>query len=308
MNDIFANIMPIFLIALFGSVARRKWLKSDEFWRGVEKLSFYVLFPAVLFEHTSKISWEKSDFFDLISGLIIANLLVCAALMFYQKHYRFDKIQFTSVFQGGTRYNSYIFFAVGAAIYGDQGLFIISSISPYLLIFTTATAISVFYCYISSKNSMNLFMGLTLLAKSICLNPFIVASMLGFSCGYFNIEPSGGLFNTIKTLADSAFSIGMMIVGASIKIKINPVYLPQVLYTSLIKLIAMPIVTWVVLSLMPVSELEKSIGVLFSALPCASSSYILSRQLGGDPDTMASIITTTTILSILSLPIILYIL
>ena len=308
MHNIFANVLPIFLIALLGSVARRKWLRSNEFWRGLEKVSFFVLFPAVLFEHTSKLDVSTSDFFDLVFGLIIANLLVCFALIIYKRRYNFDNVQFTSVFQGATRYNSYIFFAIGSALYGDQGLTVISAISPYLLIFTNITAITVFYFYSSDTTSMGISKGLMLLVKSICTNPFILASAIGFICGYFKVDLSDGVFNTIKILADSAFAIGMMIVGASIKIKVDPIYMNQVLYTSLIKLIIMPIITWIILWNLSITEIEKSVGVLFSCLPCASSSYILSRQLGGDPDTMSSIITCTTIFSILSLSLMMYIL
>jgi malonate transporter and related proteins len=59
---------------------------------------------------------------------------------------------------------------------------------------------------------------------------------------------------------------------------------------------------------MAITGVAKSVGILFSCLPCASSAYILSRQLGGDPETMSSIITFTTIFSVLSLSILVYIL
>jgi len=48
--------------------------------------------------------------------------------------------------------------------------------------------------------------------------------------------------------------------------------------------------------------------ILYSALPCASTSYMLSKQLGGDADSMARIITATTVLSLLFLPLVVYIL
>ena len=59
MDNVFHSVLPIFLIAFLGSVIRRKWLTSDEFWRGLEKLSFYVLFPTVLFKHSSKVDFTS---------------------------------------------------------------------------------------------------------------------------------------------------------------------------------------------------------------------------------------------------------
>ena len=84
MYSVFYSVLPIFLIAFLGSIIRRKWLTSDEFWRGLEKLSFYVLFPSMLFEHTLKVDFSSSEFTRLTLALIIANLLVASMLIIYQ--------------------------------------------------------------------------------------------------------------------------------------------------------------------------------------------------------------------------------
>jgi predicted permease len=44
------------------------------------------------------------------------------------------------------------------------------------------------------------------------------------------------------------------------------------------------------------------VAMLCVAAPVATSAYILSRQLGGDFTLMASIITVTTLLSLLTIP------
>jgi malonate transporter and related proteins len=309
MHSVFYSVLPIFLIAMLGSIIRRKWLTSDEFWRGLEKLSFYLLFPAVLFQGVSKIDLVSFEVFRLVSALVVATLLISAALIFYQVHQNYNRVQFTSVFQGATRYNNYIFFALGAALFGSEGLAMISIISPYMIVVTNVTAVFIFAYYIPKKTSgISRRHSFLLMIKSIISNPLIIASILGFACNYFKMNLNPGIQNTIKSLADSALSIGIIIVGASLKFKINPEHLRQVMFTSSIKLLIMPIVTFVILWSMSISGTAKSIGVLYSCLPCASTSYILSRQLGGDPETMSSIITFTTIFSILSLSLLMYIL
>ena len=308
MNNVFYSVLPIFLIALLGSVIKRKWLNSDEFWRGLEKLSFYVLFPTLLFEHSLKVNFSSSEFVRLTTALVVSNLVISGILVFFQSKYNYNKIQFTSVFQGATRYNNYIFFSVGAALFGNKGLTIIATISPYLLILTNVTALMSFYHYLPKQDYLTRTRGLSLFIKSIIINPFILASLLGVVCNHFNITLNNGILNTIETIANSAFAIGMLIVGAGMKFKIESRYLKQILFTSVMKLVITPIVTFIIIWLMSISGTAKSVGILFSCLPCASSSYILSRQLGGDPETMSSIITFTTILSILSLSILVYIL
>lgn len=309
MNSVFYSILPIFLITLIGSVIRRKWITSDEFWRGLEKLSFYVLFPNVLFEHSYKIDLSSSEFLRLIIALVIANLIVSVGLIIYQKRTNYDEVHFTSVFQGGTRYNNYILFAMGAALFGEKGLTIVVAISPYMLILTNITSIIIFSYYIRKKDAiLPKYKNFILVVKLICANPFVLACLAGVSFNYFEIKLNTGVEKTIHTLADSALAIGILMVGATIQFKIKPEHFKHVFFASGVKLIIMPLATFIVMLFMSVTGLPKSVGIMFSCLPCASSAYILSRQLGGDAETMSSIITFTTVFSILSLSLLVYIL
>jgi predicted permease len=308
MYNVFYSVLPIFLIALLGSVIRRKCLTSDEFWRGLEKLSFYILFPTVLFEYSAKMDLNSSEFVRLTTALIASILIVSITLVLYQTRRPYSRVQFTSVFQGATRYNNYIFFALGSALFGQEGLTIVAAISPYLLILTNITAVMSFTHYIPKGEGLTKRKSFILMVKSIGTNPFVIASIGGVIFNYLDLTLNIGIEKTIHSLATSALTIGMLIVGAGIKIKLQQEYFKQIAFTSCVKLIIMPIVTFIVLWLMGVTGTARSIGILFSCLPCASSSYILSRQLGGDPETMSSIITFTTIFSILSLSLLVYIL
>lgn len=309
MLNVFYSVIPIFLIAVIGSVIRRKWIKSDEFWRGLEKLSFYVLFPAVLFEHVSKVDIASSDLVRLIFALVISTGIVSLILIYNHQHKQeFSNVEFTSIFQGGTRYNNYILFALAAALFGNQGLTSVSTISSYMIVFTNITSVMVFVYYVPQEAKASKRQNMTIMTKSVITNPFVIASIVGFIFNYYQIKLNIGVEKTIQSLADSALAIGIILVGASLKFKINPDQHRLILYTSAIKLILMPLVTCVILWMMSIGGLSKSVGILFSCMPCASSSYILSRQLGGDPDSMSSIITFSTIFSIISLSLLVYIL
>ena len=309
MYSVFCNVLPIFLIALIGSFIRKKWLISDEFWRGLEKLSFYLLFPAVLFSSVYRLELTSSEFFRLVAALIISNLIVSVLTIYHQTKENYDKTQFTSLFQGATRYNSYIFFALSAALFGESGLSVVASISPYMIVLTNVTTITCFAHYIPQESSgVSRRRSIIIILKSIITNPFVNASLVGFAFNYFKVDLNTGVEKTIDSLADSALTIGILIVGASLKFKVNPESMKLIISAGFIKLIITPIITFIVLWIMSISGVAKSVGILFSCLPCASSAYILSRQLGGDHETMSAIITFTTIFSVLSLSILVYIL
>lgn len=308
MNEIFCSTLPIFLITLLGSIIKNKWLTSEEFWRGIEKLSYFVLFPAMLFNYVSTADLSVASIIKLVVALIISTILVSIGLIIYQKKYNIDKVQFTSIFQGSIRYNSYIFFGVSSPLLGPSGLSIVAVISSYMIIFTNILSVMIFAYYIPNKSVTNTIRtSFVLMMKLIVRNPLIIASLVGFIFNYSNLELHLGLKKTLDSLSNAALAIGMLNVGAGLNFTIRQELLHNVMFTSFVKLVAFPLVSVVVLWLMSIDGLDRSVGILYSCLPCASTAYVLSRQLDGDPDSMASIITFTTFFSVVTISIIMYI-
>jgi malonate transporter and related proteins len=309
MQHIFWSILPIFLITLMGSVIKNKWITSDEFWRGLEKLSYFLLFPILLFNYISTADLGAGALTQLIWGLIISSLIVGGGLALYQNKYNIDKSQFTSIFQGSVRYNSYIFFALGKSLYGDEGLVIVSVVSAYMIIFTNALSVFIFVHYLGhDEKDEDSRPNLTILVKRCAVNPLIIASILGFMFNYADLTLNIGIKNTLQSLSNAALAMGILNVGAGLRFVVNLYDIKYITITSVVKLLIFPIITMIILSFTSIGEVPKAIGILYSGLPCASTSYVLSKQFGGDYKLMASIITITTIFSVLSLSLLLYIL
>ncbi|AFC71346.1 AEC family transporter [Rickettsia australis] len=308
MNEIFCSTLPIFLITLLGSIIKNKWLISEEFWRGIEKLSYFVLFPAMLFNYVSTADLSVASIIKLVVALIISTILVSIGLIIYQKKYNIDKVQFTSIFQGSIRYSSYTFFGVSSPLLGPSGLSIVAVISSYMIIFTNILSVMIFAYYIPNKSVTNTIRtSFVLMMKLIVRNPLIIASVVGFIFNYSNLELHLGLKKTLDSLSNAALAIGMLNVGAGLNFTIRQELLHNVVFTSFIKLVAFPLVSVIVLWLMSIEGIDRSVGILYSCLPCASTAYVLSRQLDGDPDSMASIITFTTFFSVVTISIIMYV-
>ncbi len=307
MNYVFVSILPIFLVTLIGSVIRRHWLTSDEFWRGLEKLSYFLLFPAVLFNYISTAEISSSELITLVVGLIISSLIVASGLILYQKHTDMDKAEFTSVFQGSVRYNSYIFFALGSSLYGEAGLAIVSVISAYMIIFTNVISVLAFNAYtVDNGHDDSSFGAAYNFLLSFARNPLIIASVAGFIFNYLDLEMNIAIHKTLHSLSDAALALGLMNVGAGLNFSISGLYMNRILFTGVVKLCVLPVVTAVVLTIFMINDTARSIGMLYSALPCASTAYILSKQMGGDADLMAAIITATTVFSVFTISMVMW--
>lgn len=291
---------------MMGSGIRRYWLKSDEFWKGLEKLSYYLLFPAVLFNYISKAEISSGSLIGIVFAIIISTLIVSSGLVIYQRNTDMDKAEFTSVFQGSVRYNSYIFFALGSSLYGSEGLAVVSVISAYMIIFTNVISVLAFNTYIRPEEEVGIVDSISNFANNFATNPLIIASIAGFIFNYADMEMNVGIAKSLQSLSDAALAMGLMNVGAGLRFDIGSKYLKNIAFTSVIKLLVLPVVTASVLMVSMIDGTPRSVAILYSALPCASTSYVLAKQLGGDSDLMAAIVTATTLFSVLTISLVAY--
>ncbi len=94
--------------------------------------------------------------------------------------------------------------------------------------------------------------------------------------------------------------LNLMSVGAGLIISMHIRKLVSIPYAIMLKLVAMPLITITLVHYFSATGAPASIAIIYSAVPCASNAYILARQIGSDHEVMASIITLTTLLSIIT--------
>ena len=115
-------ILPDFLLILIGfSLAR--WMGFHAgFWDGLEKLIYYILFPALLFRSLVRTPIDLNTATPLVfagaATLVIGMILSYLAKWIFKPRERL----FASCFQCGFRFNTYVGFAVAGSLNGQQGI------------------------------------------------------------------------------------------------------------------------------------------------------------------------------------------
>lgn len=140
--------------------------------------------------------------------------------------------------------------------------------------------------------------------KALTKNPLIIGAAAGLILNNQSIHLNNTLSDLMRYLGYAAMPLSLMSVGAGLKIAISKTKIPAISYSTVAKLAILPLLTICILYKTPTEGNAFIIAVLYSAVPCAGNSYILSKQMGGDAEAMASIITLGTIISSLSIPII----
>ena len=297
MAEVLTSVLPIFLLILLGWFFNRSPLLEQYGWTALERLTYYVLFPCLLATTLAEAEFSKLPIKGVAGAIITANVIVSVLLLVSRRFFLADGPRFTSVYQGSVRMNTYIGLSIAATFYGKAGLaaaaLAIAVIVP--LVNVACVLMLTWYGNAAGRGWHG--------ALDACLkNPLIVGSFVGLGLNISGLGRPPLLGPMAEILGEAALPLGLLAVGAALHFDAVRESGAVVLATSAIKLAVLPLLTWGILQLFDVQGVEASIAILFTALPTATSSYILASQYGGDAKLLASIITVETLLSMISLP------
>ena len=300
MEHIFTALIPVFLLILIGYFFKRIKFPSNDFWSNADKLTYYVLMPSLLVYKLATANLDNIEGLDfVIVGLLGIFAVLFISILINMKA-KTSGASFSSVVQGAVRFNTYVFLALIAAMLGDTGLALAALLITFAIPLINVICITIFAIYVNDKKAT--FTGMI---KSIITNPLIVACIIGGTINYVDIDMPIIVESVLKIMSASALPMGLLSVGFSLDLSSIKEAKFDLLVSSILKLVIMPLVMFFIAKAFNLDNLLLSILVIFASMPTAASSFILARQLGGDTKLMASIITLQTILSIFSISVIL---
>jgi malonate transporter len=133
-------------------------------------------------------------------------------------------------------------------------------------------------------------------------NPFIWSCLIGAALNPVSGSIPQPVHAFIDALGRSSLALGLLIVGAGLHFgMLRPA--PLALATSGLKLVLMPAIGIGIALALGLKGAELLVVACCTAVPTASNSYLLARQMGGDAPLMAQIITVETLLAAVTMPI-----
>lgn len=135
-----------------------------------------------------------------------------------------------------------------------------------------------------------------------------MGSIIGLIFNIFNIPLGYVLENSLEYLANSAIPLIMLSLGLTISFKDVRSYLFDTVFISFSRLILAPLILYGILVSCGFNSLMLQVSVLQSAMPTAMNSLVLAITYDLDVELVSSVIFVTTILSLITLPLIIGIL
>jgi len=296
MEHIVNTLIPIFTLILLGYFFKKIKFPSVDFWPMADRFTYYVLMPALLVYKVSTSNIDLEETIDLITTALVTILIVFFSLIILNLLFKFNNRAFTSIMQGGIRFNSYVLLAFVDSVYGDKGLVLAAIIMSFVIPFINILCISTFALYVrDGRFSFVLFF------KTIIKNPLILACAVGGIINVGDIVLPVVILKSLTILSGAALPIGLLSVGVGLEFKYLKSAKKELVVSVLAKLIYFPFIAYMVGIFFGLSLEILAIVVVFGAMPTAVSGYILARELGGDTTLMASIITLQTLLCMITL-------
>ena len=288
-------LIPDFSLILCGYLVCRYTALNRSVWQQVESLVYFMLFPVLLFQSIVKSPLDLGAASSFIgAGLALAALSVALAYSlpywpWLGKH--IAPHDHAASAQVGFRFNSFIGLALVDRLAGSQGQSLIA-----LLIGLCVPLYNVAAVWPMARHAQR---GL---ARELARNPLVIATVSGLAANLAGLHIPLWLEPTVTRIGAASLAMGLMAAGAGLQLGhlASAKFLAVAVLT--LKHFVLPLVAWGLALAFGLTPVQSSVLLAFSALPTASSCYVLAARMGYNGAYVAALVTLSTLLAMLSLP------
>jgi malonate transporter len=291
---------PVMFLIAMGYVLRARKMIEPGFWLPCEKLNYFYLFPALMFSQVASTDLKEFPVKPIAYSVLGAVVVAALSLWLWRLWSKQSGPVFSSVVQGALRPNTYIGVAAAAATYGNTGLTVTSiSIAVAIPLLNVASIVVLMHYGRGSKP------GFVQIIKALIRNPVILSVVTGLLFNMSGLKIPETASGILHILGGASLPLGLLAVGAGLDLNAARMAHGPVLQSTFVKLLLVPVITLIIGIWTGISGPVLATVVLFNALPCTPSAYIMTKLLGGDHQLSAGIISVQTVLAAVTIPFIL---
>jgi malonate transporter and related proteins len=288
-------LIPDFSLILCGYLVCRYTALNRTVWQQVESLVYFFLFPVLLFQSIVKSPLDLGE----TSRLIAAGLLMgvtSIALAYCLPHLpwigrRIDARDHAASAQVAFRFNSFVGLALAERLAGPQGLLLIA-----VLIGMCVPLFNVAAVWPMARH------GRIGLARELLRNPLIIATVSGLAANLLGFSIPAWLEPAVTRIGAASLALGLMAAGAGMQFGMLARAKTLTIGVLGIRHFIAPLVAIGLAHLFRLDDAQTAVLLAFSALPTASSAYVLAARMGYNGAYVAGLVTLSTLLALLSLP------
>ena len=296
--DLFFIILPVLIIFGIGFIGQ-KLIGFDI--KSISTAALYLMSPFLAFR-TFYTNPLNMDYIYIIAFCLILTVALFAVVWITDKLMGATMPQMSAMILGGVFMNSgnygapVVLFAFGAIGFDYA---VVMMVFQSLLMNT----IGIFFASLGGEEKATLHESF----QRVIRMPLIYAAFLGVGMQAIHVDLPQPLMEGISMVADASIPTVMLVLGMQLAaIQRKRVAYRYVTAVTIIRMIASPIIAMVILLFMPVNDLLRSVLILQTAMPAAANTTMFALQFGTEPDLVSFTTFITTIISIVTIPIVLF--
>lgn len=285
-------LLPDFLLILSGFLLCRYTPLGPELWAGVERLVYYVLFPALLFTAILRSPLNLATDLPLLGSavaIMLAGVVLALALAWWPG---VPAAQHASGAQVAFRFNSYVALALADRLAGASGVAWMA-----LVISVAVPVANVAAVWPLARQGGRGLMG------ELLRNPLILATVSGLIFNALGLKLPELLQTTASRMGAAALALGLMAVGAGLRLgALGDAPRLAAALLAIRHLVLPAFCLFAVLAVVQLPAAQQTILMAFASMPTASSAYVLAVRMGGEAGFVAGLVTLSTLLAMAGLP------
>ncbi len=297
-------LIPTFFLVGLGLYIRRSGFVPQDQWEGLESLSYWLFFPALIFNVLINADLKNVPLGGMTATLaltvIAAAVLLLALAPVFKNTLRIDGSSYTSIYQGVLRWNGFIALSVVQKLYGADAMALVAIAMAAMIPLINVIVVGILAIFASSSKPS---LGSVLI--NIFKNPLIWASILGLLVNMTEVSLWDPLKTTIEVTARAGLATGLLIVGAGLRLRDTFPPNKDIWIGTSLRLLGMPMIAIGFGLLFGLSGEVLEVAVICTAVPTAMSGYVLAKKMGGNAPLLAAIVTMQTFLSAATIPLLL---
>ena len=287
-------LFPDFSLIICGYLVCRYTALNRTVWAQVESLVYYFLFPVLLFHSIVKSPLDVRAASSLISaGLLmgLAGIALAYSLPYLPglgKH--IDKREHAASAQVAFRFNSFIGLALAERLAGSQGVLLIAVLIGFCVPLFNVAAV-----WPMARHAQRGFL------SELARNPLILATASGLIANLLGFTLPVWLEPTVTRIGAASLALGLLAAGAGMQFGHLSQAKSLAIAVLSIRHLLLPVVALGLAKLFNLSTPQSTVLLVFSALPTASSAYVLAARMGYNGGYVAGLVTLSTLLGVASL-------
>jgi malonate transporter and related proteins len=287
-------LIPDFSLIVCGYLICRFTALNRSVWEQVDSLVYYFLFPVLLFHSIVRAPIDFGAMSSLIAAalsLVSAAILLTYVVGLWQA---INKTDFVSSAQIAFRFNSFIALAMAERLASREGVLMMAVIIGVCVPLSNIGAI-----WPMAKNS-----GVGL-GKALIRNPLVIATAGGLLANLIGFEVPSWAEITVTRIGQASLALGLLAAGAGMQLSnIFDSASKRWMSASVLTMrhVVMPLMALAMIKIFHLQPEQATVLLVYSALPTASSCYVLAAKMGYDGAFVAALVTLSTALGALSLP------